>query len=281
MSYTYKYNFISPEIYYAEVKEELRSYFDSGVVDDLMFSKWTGYAVRKMGNSSYRLGQVVLQVKDFEADLPKDFLRIREVYSCQKLDDIVVPSANSIYLQKSYLTNQNLTYDMCRGCVPDCVTIVEKTTGHVVFTFRLARLLHPGNIDTKSRCINEYGVNGVHDFDMFDIHEGKIITKFREGVIYVTYYEEAVDDNFNSLIPDFPEFENYLKSWLRYKIFETIFNNVTDETFNQVQAKLQYYEQKYNEAFIICKTEFMKKTPYQAVRDIRNKVYRRYWELEM
>jgi hypothetical protein len=40
MSYYYHYNFISPEVVYATVKEEFKSYFDTGAIDDLMLPIW-------------------------------------------------------------------------------------------------------------------------------------------------------------------------------------------------------------------------------------------------
>lgn len=279
MSYTYKYNFISPEVYYARVKEELRSYFDSGVVDDLMFPTWTSEAVNRIGKSAYKISHTLLKIEDFRAELPKGVYRVREAYSCHDTNNVVVNNPVSTYIQKSYLTNQNLTYDMCRGCVPDCVTIVEKISGQTLYTFKITTLMKPGNLQTRAMCtgICNRGIS----VNVFDIQDGVFITQFREGIVYLSYYDDSVDDNFNTMVPDFHEFSEYLKNYLKFKCFETIFNNNTDETFNQVQAKLAYYEKKYDESFIVVKTEIMKKTPYQAVQDVTNKTYRRFWELEM
>jgi len=53
MSYYYKYNFVSPEPIYSIVKEELKSYFDTGAVDDLMFPTYlfltTSLLLEKLG----------------------------------------------------------------------------------------------------------------------------------------------------------------------------------------------------------------------------------------
>ena len=53
MSYYYKYNFTSPEIVYSTVKEELKSYFDTGAVDDLMFPTYLDKCLRKLGRATY------------------------------------------------------------------------------------------------------------------------------------------------------------------------------------------------------------------------------------
>lgn len=281
MSYSYNYNFISPSKIFAEIKEELRSYFDTGIIDDMMFGRWTEYILKKIGKAAYPKKEVILKVEDFMTDLPENLYRVREVYQCHRVDSIEVPSANSTYVQKSYLNAQNLTYEMCEGCVPDCVTIVEKTQGSTIFTFKMSTLLVPGNIHTASMC--DYQCDrgkGDNDLHSYDIHGNKIIVRFREGILYFKYYEESLDDDYNQQVPDFPEFENYLKNYIKYKCFEVIYNSVTDETYKQVEGKLLYYKQQYEEAFIIAKCELMKKTPYQTARDI-TKIYRRFRDLEM
>lgn len=281
MSYVYKYNFISPSVIFAEVKEELRSYFDTGIIDDLMFPRWTDYIVRKIGKAAYPVKQKIAKVEDFMTDLPDQFYRMREVFICHRLDEVEIPQANSTYVQKSYLTGENLTYEMCRGCIPDCVTIVEKSRGTVMFTFKLSHLLTPGNIYTSTLCESSCDRGqGSNSLNSYDIHGKKIVVRFRTGTLYMTYYEESYDENYNQMIPDFPEFENYLKNYLKYKCFEVIYNSITDETFKQVESKLLFYKQQQEEAFIIVKGELMKKTPYQAVTDITNKTYRQYRELE-
>ena len=49
MSYYYKYDFVSPEPLYATVKEELKSYFDTGAVDDLIISYLSRQMSKKDG----------------------------------------------------------------------------------------------------------------------------------------------------------------------------------------------------------------------------------------
>ena len=65
--YYYKYNFISPEPTYALIQEELKSYFDSGAVDSVLFESWTDKCLRKLGKSSYYITSTVLHLDNFEA----------------------------------------------------------------------------------------------------------------------------------------------------------------------------------------------------------------------
>ena len=65
MAYYYKYNFISPEPIYATVKEELKSYFDTGAVDDLLFPTYLDKCLKKLGRATYVISEQVLFIEDF------------------------------------------------------------------------------------------------------------------------------------------------------------------------------------------------------------------------
>ena len=82
MSYYYKYNFVSPEPLYATVKEELKSYFDTGAVDDLLFPTYLDKCLKKLGRTTYVISEQVLFIEDFEARLPDNFHAVREAWMC-------------------------------------------------------------------------------------------------------------------------------------------------------------------------------------------------------
>lgn len=267
MSYYFKYNYVSPEADYAEVKDELKSYFDTGIVDDVLFPRYTTYIINKLGKGTHPVDMVVLFIEDFNAKLPEDLLSVREVYSCFTLKSLDIPNANSFYTQHTIINP--VCYNKCNPgqCIPDEVTVVDKVNGGLIYQFKVAFLLKPGNINTIEKCSPDCRNLGSSCLDSFDIRDGRIYTNFRKGIVYVTYYKEAYDNNYYQMIPDFEEFHDCHRAYLKYKAFETVFNNVTDETFNQVAQKLQLYKQQFDEKLIIAKTELMKKTIYQSVED--------------
>ena len=65
-NYYYKYNFISPEPLYANVKEELRSYLDTGAIDDTMWNVYTDKCLQKLGRSSYKILEWMLEKEIFD-----------------------------------------------------------------------------------------------------------------------------------------------------------------------------------------------------------------------
>ena len=68
MSYYNKYNFVSAEPTYAIVKEELKSYFDTGAVDDLLFPTYLNKCLDKLGKATHAIVPVILlNMNDKEA----------------------------------------------------------------------------------------------------------------------------------------------------------------------------------------------------------------------
>ena len=96
MAYYYKYNFVSPEPIYSIVKEELKSYFDTGAVDDLMFPTYLDKSLQKLGRSSYVIAEQTLDIADFQARLPDNFFAVREAWMCTEIPQLPYQTANSL-----------------------------------------------------------------------------------------------------------------------------------------------------------------------------------------
>ena len=99
MSYYYKYNFVSPEPIFATVKEELKSYFDSGAVDDLMFPSYVNKCLSHLGKGSYNIVEQVLYIEDYQVRLPDNFYAVREAWLCADINGFPYRTPNSFYSQ--------------------------------------------------------------------------------------------------------------------------------------------------------------------------------------
>ena len=141
MSNYYRYRFTSTEKIYATVKEELKSYFDSGSVDDMMFPTYLDKCLRKLGKGTYSIAGTVLIIEDFEARLPDNFYSVREAWMCSPLEGFSYQSASSFYSQAASsctiqvapmtinghsCTNPQCV-DGCDTCMPEVVQAVYKT----------------------------------------------------------------------------------------------------------------------------------------------------------
>lgn len=284
MSYYYKYKFVSPEPLFARVKEEMKSYFDSNAVDDLMFPVWTEKCLKKLGRSSYKIIPALLFMDNFEAKLPPDFVAAREVWLTAQMLSPTFRRPGAFYQQITITLNK--PYDPCNQevncdpCNPDITTVVTKTQTEVTQNIKLKYLLTPGNISVLSDCqlgsLNSNARNfGMTREDMtFDIRDGKLITNFREGDIVLIYYSDQRDESGQQLIPDNYRIQEYIEAFLKQKLFEQLYNQITDETFNQIREKYLFYKQLAEEAYIIADIEIKKKTIYEKARGIRQDRHR-------
>jgi hypothetical protein len=290
MSYYYKYNFTSPEIIYSTVKEELKSYFDTGAVDDLMFPTYTDKCLRKLGRATYVISEEILHVDDFQARLPDNFFAVREAWLCTSVNGYPYRSANSFYSQAASedtiqvspilsggipCTNIDCSDPNCDGnCMPDLIQAVYKTNNQLNISYKREYLLKPGNISVKGKCALDCANFGSSAADSFDIRDNKFVTNFRHGVVYLIFYATEYDNGGNQMIPDNYRIREYIEAFIKYKVFETLSNQVNDETFDQIQKKLAYYKQMAEEAFIMADIEIKKQDVYAKQRRIKQDLNR-------
>jgi len=282
MSYYYKYNFVSPEPVYALVKEELKSYFDTGAVDDLLFPTYLEKCLKKLGQSSYVIAQQLLHIEDFEARLPDNFYAVREAWLCTSIPGYPYQTANSFYSQAASettiqispvtsngqpCTNLECTTG-CPTCMPTLVQAVYKTNQQVAVEYHRQYLLKPGNISVRANCSLDCANFGSSAADSFDIRDNKFVTNFRHGVVHLVFYSTEYDNAGNQMMPDNYRIREFIEAFIKYKVFETLSNQTNDETFNQLQQKLVYYKQLHDEAFIMANIEIKKQDAYAKQRRI-------------
>lgn len=285
MSYYYKYNFVSPEPVFATIKEEFKSYFDTGAVDDLLFPTYLDKCLKKLGRTTYTIVPVILDVCDFEARLPDNFYAIREAWMCvdMPLDSYQTP--NSFYSQTATSTTIQIgptTTDQtnscnnsdcgnidCNGeCMPDLVQVVYKTNNEVARNIHKQYLLKPGNISVKEHCDLHCANFASSSVDSFDIRGNKFVTNFRHGTVFVLMYGTEYDEIGNQLIPDNYRIREFVEAFIKFKVIEMLTNQTNDETFNQLQQKLIYYKQLSDEAFVMADIEMKKQDVYSKQRRI-------------
>jgi hypothetical protein len=222
---------------------------------------------------------------------------------CTEIPQLPYQTANSFYSQAASqttiqvspvisggvpCTNPQCTTG-CPTCMPDIIQAVYKTNQQIARGIRKEYLLKPGNISCQGKCDVSYtdawqfytNAPPVHEFtpgsagyDSFDIRDNKFVTNFSCGIVHMIFYATDYDCVGNQLIPDNYRIREYVEAFIKYKVFETLSNQINDETFNQIQAKLVYYKQLSEEAFIMAYTEIKKQDVWTKQRRVRNDLQR-------
>lgn len=303
MSNYYKFNFVSAEPIFSVIKEELKAYFDTGAVDDLLFPTYLNSCLRKLGRATYPIEETTLILDDFQSSLPDNFHAVREAWLCTEIHAQQYQSANSFYsqsispttvqvspvvLQGDNFNTRNCNNENCYdpACDGSCGELLEqavyKTNNQLGISYIKQYLLKPGNISTKSNCTLSYtnswdkhlassnhGTPGSSSYDSFDIRNGKFTTNFRNGIVHLMYYAQNYSSDNSQLIPDNFRVDEYVESFIKYKIFETLSNQVNDESYNQIQQKMMYYERQSDEAYIMAEIELRKQDVWTKQRRIK------------
>jgi len=162
----------------------------------------------------------------------------------------------------------------CPECMPELIQAVYKTNNSMNRTYHKQYLLKPGNISVRANCTLDCANLGSSAADSFDIRDNKFVTNFRNGTVVLTFYATEYDNVGNQMIPDNYRIREYVEAFIKYKVFEMLSNQLTDETFQQIQSKLVYYKQLSEEAFIMADIEIKKQTAWEKQRRIKNDLNR-------
>lgn len=240
-----EYNFITIDPLIAEVKEEMRSYFESGAVTEVMIPTYVDQCLRKLKTTVLKQDNAVMFIENYKGILPDDFHLLDYAISYErnmdKHNNIGALPRTTGYWSKSI---------ECTNCPTDCdpkYEIFEKITCQPTATLKYTmtqpqwiRVYH----GSRELCINNCKNLAVQSDNILTIHEHKTVSAtFEKGTIFLKYYSRPMDEQGLPMVPEVMEVEEYIKSHIKFKLFEQLWNSVVDETFNQIQSKFQYYKQ--------------------------------------
>lgn len=278
------YDWISADSIIAQLKEELRSYFETGVIDDGMFPMYIDHSLKKVGMTMLETIDEIIPLRNKKAILPEGIVFLNDVLYAGDEQNIKgnIPGGTNVYNQTT--TEVVLQTDGSINVpgnpeVGSTVQIVERTTNRLLNTYDIVTRLRPATLQAKNMC-EDSRFKKFYDYPYYYDVNGRILsTNHPDGELLIRYKKYRVDDEGYPMIPDHVTMQDLVQFYLRYKIFEQLWNSVTDETYNQMQNKMQYYEQKYNEALIMARTEFVAPSFQQQKESIllrRHKFRRNY-----
>ncbi len=304
MAFSKDVKFVDPNPIYARVQEELKSYFNTGSIDTLLFPIWTEDTLLEFGNTYLPIKPAVIDIFNFKAELPCDFKSVREVWVCGTLRKGPIQSPFTFYYQTDCRINP--TFIGCSECnSPECnpngcstptpvnvplpnlcdlglnnpnpcscstgdqFRVTHKVQTSMSFDITLEGMLVPGNYKTVNRIWKNSPNLQCSSINTFDIIGDSIVTSFNTGSLFLLYYAESeINQSGNYKIPDREKYKKYLYQYLRFMCYQILFDQSTDETFNQIKAKRDDAEHRSDEFLIEARTEAMNRTPYDVQKSI-------------
>jgi len=232
-------NYISSEVLIAEVKQELKSYFEAGAISEVLVPTFIDQALRKLKVMVLKPEEVVLNFHNYKSELPPDFALLdRAVY----YDSDIIWSQGVTSMKGSWY--KSITTSDCDSTPhkEEIYEIVSVPTPGFRITMRnptAVRVYHGSKAMCTEGCEN-LSVGSQNVIQIFP--NKKVSASFEEGCIYVRYFSRPMDDDGLPMIPENLEVEEYIKAYLKFKFFEILWHSILDESQKQVEAKLQYYK---------------------------------------
>lgn len=278
--------YIDSQQLYAEIREELSSYFSTGAVDDLMFPTYTSYCLGRLCKTSLTKKSTAIRIENGKGELPDDFDSLLSVWTCHTTQATMF-SPRATY--KSYDTRltpvkrcecpQEIPCE-CNPCKPDSeYQVTFKHNEELILRFKTQHLLKPGNVITKDKCAVDCLNFSPTCQEHFELDGCNIFTMVEDGVVYMEYYAQPVDEDGNPLIPDNIYIQKYISCYIKFKLFEKLLNSTTDESFNQMNYKYQLAEKKMNDAYVTADIKLKKQTIVQTQASI-DRSHRRFNRLK-
>lgn len=241
-----EYPYISIDPLLAEVKEEMKSYFESGAVTEIMIPTYVDQCLRKLKTVALKPEQAVLFIENYKGTLPPDFHLLNYAISYEMRADrhhnigMSLPSTVGYY-------SKDIQCENCEGC-DQSYQVFEKITcqrnQEIKYTMTRPVWIRV-YYGSRDLCIPGCKNLSTRSDDIITIHEKKTVTAtFEKASVYISYFSRPTDEVSGlPMVPEVLEVEEYVKSHIKFKLFEQLWNSVVDETFNQVQTKMQYYKQ--------------------------------------
>jgi hypothetical protein len=222
----------------AEIKLQLKNYFESGLLTEAVIPTYIDNGMRKLGNFVLKPDDYVISIKDYNGSLPQDFFKLIVASSYDWVNEYTAgtPSTTGWYVRNDDCVS-------CTNC-PNEGGVFEKIV--IDSTSQKITLKNPEImrvVYSDSYCIEDCENKTSTSGNELKIFGNKVTTTFEEGFVNLRYFKKPVDENGLPLIPEVYEVEEFVKAWTTYLLMEQLFNGSSMETYNQVKDKFTFYRQ--------------------------------------
>lgn len=248
--------FKSSAYLFSVIKQDLSSYDANNLIDEGTFYRDVKHIINQLGYYVYDRTNAVIKVgSNFKAALPNDFTYLDSAFKCS----LCGSSSDTWNPQLGYVIRQDTTSQCikeCDQCDFTCsgdkelnkITVRNYVKGiPSTYNFIQPTLLALGNVmKDKDKCTASCPNLFVESPYFISLDNGFIYTNFKEDYIYLNYYAFPLDENGLPMIPNDTEVELAIEYYIKMKLFENLWINGDDPN---VEKKVMYYTQKFDEAF--------------------------------
>lgn len=245
----------------SEIKTDFKSYYNSGLLDDISMERWGLQALKMFGVNIMVLQDQVVKIEDGQGDLPDNFFSLYAAYECEPLNyEIKTRPVLQNVRQWKETSERVKEFDSCEPC---CVNEYEKIITERfynedkehVFNYRPVGLLslgrHVKNNSYDTACRNKFVKGNPREIS---IRKLKIYTNYSKGNVYMIYYGLEHDEEGDIIITDTPRgaLVRYVEDYIKYKVVEKIVLNQDD---TNLASMLSLLKTNMTESYNLAQTD--------------------------
>lgn len=255
----------------ADIKSDLKSYEESGLIDDVSLDIHLLNELKGFGGNVMQTYPCILEIRNGQAKLPNNFFSLVKAVKTEPVGCETTPDCNESELISSYFyrvrKEASTVWDNQSGKFEDCAEYKEVSEKVYLFDNALKTYFIYGNhrklkltkgFDKSKinlKCENIYVADSPYEINIIN---NTLQTNFTTGFVCLWYQGLGVDEETGDIIlPEDPNANiyKYLVATGKAKIFELLWSNDDDPN---VQNKLQFYkaEARENKTLALAQVRF-------------------------
>ena len=243
---------ISTDVIFSNVKQMLKSFEATGLLNDADLFRWTKWVINRIGIGQLIEKETILDVEDYKTELPEDFSLLWVVHKCDSCGETGHATYHWYTPEHRFVLKDWVNKacygecDICRhGEVVEVTRRVEGFTHEPIKTSYCNRTLMSLNKRVSKNKCHKYCANLYNTSEWnFNFDEKNMFFNFCEGHIHLQYYANAIDEEGYPMIVNNEYIKQAIEDYLIYKSLQVIYyNNEAD-----VQQRMMYAEQKFQQS---------------------------------
>lgn len=222
-------NYIPFKDVFDEVKVFYNSYFEAGhSIDEAVVIPSIRYLLRKFSLPIHSIKSTVIDVKNYEADLPLDFHKLTMALACFKTTEFIpAPESQPLNITE-FSTDYKINYCEETPCVDgqkQYIQIIQRIDNGQAVTYGN---ITPLSVTSKSyqSCDKDCFNHKIKSQDEINILKDKVQVNFQTGAIYLEYYTSLLTDQ-GYMIPDNEIIINAVREKTKEMVLEYLMVNTT------------------------------------------------------
>jgi hypothetical protein len=231
----------------AGIESDFGKWADEGYIDRAQYLKVVRSANAFIGLRINMEREDMLEVKDHVALLPEDFQFLQLALACRTeyvRGPMLMGAQTESHVTEIPVENRSCQIngcpdESCKGPCENCIWITQKVgiKTHVYTDIQTLQLTQSSHSRCTDTCLN-FHFKSEHQIR---IQEDHATFSFREGLVYINYIADMLDENNNILILDHPLVNDFYEYAVKKRFMENMLANKEGDFLQLYQVMSEEY----------------------------------------